>query len=590
MKHPELWVPRRLGARLSGTGTRFVVFTTEAERVEVQLFQAPDKPSERRALEPSAEGTFELDAPDIGPGALYQFALDGVLRPDPYARFLPFGVHGPAEVVDVKYEFRHAPPAPRSQRVLYELHVGTFTRQGTYRSAEERLPDLVDLGVTTIELMPISAFPGRWGWGYDGVAGFAPFAPYGRPEELQHFIDSAHGLGLEVLLDVVYNHFGPDGNYLNAYSTRYFDPDIATPWGQAPRLNDPAMRSYVIENALYWLGEFRFDGLRFDACHEIHDASPLHIFAELSEHARLARPETFFVAEDDRNDPRELERMGADAVWADDFHHVLHVLLTGESDGYYAAYAPTLEQVARTITRGFFFEGQDFLGRGPRGAPADRLRPEAFVYCLQNHDQVGNRPLGSRLHAASELDAVRAASALLLFLPMTPLLFMGQEWAASSPFCYFTDHAQELGKAVSAGRRREFAHFEGFGGSIEIPDPQDESTYRKSQLDWDERHQPVHAAMLELYRSLLELRRNDAVLSAPGERSDLHVEVVDDVLVVRRRSGGESRVLCFNWGAPRPARDFAGTDELLLATAPLADELLPSKSAAIFKTKSEEPK
>lgn len=586
MKHPELWVPRNLGARLSSSSTRFVVFCTEAKRVELVLFGSPQKPGERRKLEQTSENTFELEAGDVGAGALYQFALDGVLRPDPFARFLPFGVHGPAEVIDPRYEFRQPHPGAPQQRVIYELHVGTFTREGTYRAAQERLSLLVELGVTTIELMPLAAFPGRWGWGYDGVAGFAPFAPYGRPNELKHFIDRAHELGFEVLLDVVYNHFGPDGNYLGAYSSRYFDPDIVTPWGQAPRFNDPSMRAYVIENALYWLGEFRFDGLRFDACHEIHDASPLHVLAELSEHARLTRPLTFLVAEDDRNDPRELERMGVDAVWADDFHHVLHVLLTGERDGYYAAYPPTLEQVARTIERGYFFEGQDFLDKGPRGAPADRLEPSAFVYCLQNHDQIGNRPLGFRLSAGCDDAAVRAASALLLFLPMTPLLFMGQEWGASTPFCYFTDHGPELGKAVSLGRRREFAHFEGFGSSKDIPDPQAESTYRRSQLDWSERDQPKQRAMLELYRDLLELRRSDAVLSQPCARRDLAVQVMEDVLIVRRRAGQEARVLLFNWGKPRLARDLVETDELLLATAPLEKGRLPTKSASIFATRS----
>ncbi len=583
MKPPELWAPRQLGAQTSDSGARFRVFATEATRVELSLFRTGDEAGERRPLEPTAESTFELEAPDVQPGALYKFVLDGVERPDPFARFLPFGVHGPAEVIDPHYEFQHPKPRRPGQRVIYELHVGTFTREGTYAAAEERLGALAELGVTTLEIMPLAAFPGRWGWGYDGVAGFAPFAPYGRPEALQHFIDVAHGLGLEVLLDVVYNHFGPDGNYLGAYSSRYFDPDIMTPWGQAPRFNDAAMRSYAIENALWWLSEYHFDGLRLDACHEIHDASPVHVVAELTEHARRAQTESFFVAEDERNDPRELERMGVDAVWADDFHHAVHVLLTGESDGYYTAYAPTLAQVARTIERGFLFEGQDFLGRGPRGAPADGLAPEAFVYCLQNHDQVGNRPLGSRLSAVSDIDALRAATVLLLFLPMTPLIFMGQEWAASSPFCYFTDHEAELGRAVSEGRRREFAHFTGFGAGTQIPDPQAESSYRQSQLDWSEREKPEHAQMLDLYRSLLKLRQNDAVLSQPGARGDLDVEVVDDVLVVRRRNGQEQRVLLFNWSVARAPEDFTGVGEVLLTTAPFLGGRLPGKSAAIFR-------
>lgn len=584
MKHSDQWVPRQLGASPESSGTRFRIFSTEAEVVEVLLFGMDGEPTEKRRADLIAPGTFELFWPGIHAGNLYKLVLDGEERPDPFAHYLPWGVHGPAEVIDSQFDFLHPPPPPPSQRVIYEVHIGTFTAEGTFASASELLGDLRELGITTVQLMPLAAFPGRWGWGYDGVAGFAPFAPYGRPDALKRFIDQAHGLGLEVLLDVVYNHFGPDGNYLGAFSARYFDADIETPWGQAPRFTDASMRAYAMESALYWLREFRFDGLRFDACHEIRDSSPLHIIGELTERVRLTGGPSYFVAEDERNDPHELERMGVDAVWADDFHHALHVLLTGEQDGYYAAYAPRLEQIARTIQRGFYFEGQPFLDRGPRGQPADRLPPEAFIYCLENHDQVGNRPFGTRLSHASDFEAYCAASALLLFLPMTPLLFMGQEWAASSPFCYFTDHEPKLGEAVSEGRRREFAHFLGFGPDTEIPDPQAESTYRRCQLDWRETSRPPHRAVRDLYRRLLKLRHTDSVLSEPGVRADLHVEVDGDVLVVRRRRGGEERVLLFNWGEPRAISEFLGIDEVLLATYPLDGGKIAAKSAAIFKS------
>lgn len=580
MKRPEIWVPRGLGAHPRASGTVFRVFSTEAKVVEVQIYSAPDVKGERRALRLVADHTFELEWPGITAGALYQFIVDGETRPDPFAHFLPFGVHGPAEVIEPDYSYRCDAPPPPASRVIYEIHVGTFTKEGTYRAAERHLEELRELGITTIELMPLAAFPGRHGWGYDGVAGFAPFAPYGRPEDLKHFIDTAHGLGLEVLLDVVYNHFGPDGNYLGAYSSRYFDPDIETPWGQAPRFTDPAMRSYALESALYWLGEYRFDGLRFDACHQIHDSSPLHIIGEIREQAR-SRAEYFFVAEDERNDPRELERMGVDAVWADDFHHVVHCLLTGEKDGYYAAYAPEPSQLARVIERGFLYEGQPFVDGSPRGQPADRMAPESFIYCLQNHDQVGNRPWGSRLHHVCDPSSYRAASALLLFLPMTPLLFMGQEWAASSPFCYFTDHEPQLGKAVSEGRRKEFASFTKFKGT-EIPDPQAESTFKKSQVDWDERTQEGHREVLDLYRGLLELRRHDPVLSKPGVREDLKAEVNEDALVVRRRAGAEERIFVWNFGTARPVSDFP-VGALLLATEPLEEGYLAGHSAAIFR-------
>ena len=564
----EKSAPLRLGARLhpSGQGATFRAFCTSAQRVELVRYRGAEEIIERRDLglaEDGAfeiierrdlglaeDGAFEVVVPEAQAGWLYRFALDGREVPDPYARFLPYGVHGPAELVSEQYAFQHRlPERPAHAHVIYELHVGSFTAEGTYASAASRLESLVELGITTIELMPLAAFPGARGWGYDGVGLFAPFAPYGRPEDLCAFIDRAHGLGLSVLLDVVYNHLGPAGNYLGLYSERYFRDDLETPWGQAPNLEDAPMRALVLENARYWVETFRFDGLRFDATHALHDTSSPHVVAEAISRIETEVGARYFIAEDERNDPDEVARLGVDATWADDFHHVLHVLLTGERDGYYAAYEPTVEELARTIRRGWLYEGQDFLGRGGRGKPAPHLPSSGFVYCLENHDQVGNRPLGTRLGESADRDLLRVATALLLFLPMTPLLFMGQEWGSTKPFLYFTDHDAELGRLVTAGRRREFAHFEGFGeGAAEIPDPQDEQTFLASKLDWSERRSTRHAELLELHQRLLGLRHGDPVLASECARADLKVRAEGAVLWVERYSTAGMRTLVCNFG------------------------------------------
>ncbi len=318
------------------------------------------------------------------------------------------------------------------------------------------------------------------------------------------FIDEAHALDLQVLLDVVYNHFGPAGNYLGAYSEEYFTREFQTPWGEAPRVGAPPMRRYVLDNARYWLSEFQFDGLRLDATHTIVDRSETHVLRALADASRFRSPPVLLMAEDERNDPSLVESLGCDAIWADDFHHQVRVTLTGERDGYFADYTPGAAGIARCIERGWLFEGQVVPRTGePRGAPADALAAERFVYCIQNHDQVGNRALGTRLNHDVSVDAYCAATALLLFLPMTPLLFMGQEWGASTPFQFFTDHDEELGALVTEGRRREFAHFAAFADPTQrasIPDPQRVETFERSKLRWDERSQAPHDQVLQLYR------------------------------------------------------------------------------------------
>jgi maltooligosyltrehalose trehalohydrolase len=478
-----------LGAQVrGGPTTRFALFSDTASSCAVRLYHDEQTPGERVPLHARGGGLFERSLEDVGHGALYKFELDGRELPDPYARYLPHGVHGPAMVVEPRYVFRHPRPPPlrAEQRVIYELHVGTFAEHGTFAAACLKLPLLAELGVTTLELMPVAAFAGARGWGYDGVALYAPLSSYGTPDELRALVDTAHGLGLTVLLDVVYNHFGPAGNYLSAYSPNYFNGDVSTVWGDAPDYAFAPMRALAIDNARYWIEEFRFDGLRLDAVHAIVDTSTLHVVKELVDEVRHVLPQALVIAEDERNDPDLLPQLGVDALWADDFHHQLHVTLTRERDGYYGAFEPGVDGLARAIERGWLYEGQRAGASGDaRGKPAPHLPAHAFVYCLQNHDQVGNRALGERLTRDVSIDAYCAASSVLLFLPMTPLLFMGQEWAASSPFLFFTDHEPELGVQVVRGRREEFKSFATFADEAareRIPDPQAPSRVGRSKL------------------------------------------------------------------------------------------------------------
>jgi maltooligosyltrehalose trehalohydrolase len=548
------------GAIPDSTGTTFRAWAPHALHVEVRFFE-DDRAVVTERLAAAGGGWFEKRFENVRPGALYKLVVDGRELPDPYARFLPQGVHGPAEVVRRESARRLEPlrgAAPLSgeraeprrdaalphQHVFYELHVGAFTPEGTYAGVQARLGDLAALGITAIELMPVSSFPGTRGWGYDGVAHFAPFAPYGRPEALRRLVEHAHALGLSVLLDVVYNHFGPSGNYLGAFAPEYFRTDRDNPWGGVPDYRVPQMRRYVVDNARMWFEEYGFDGLRLDATHAICDESPKHMLRELRE----AFPDRVLVAEDERNDPTVVTGMGLDAVWADDFHHQLRVLLTGERDGYYGAYRVALEDLARTIDRGWLYEGQRYEPWAkPRGAPAGALGPERFVYCVENHDQVGNRAFGTRLDRDAGVDgvqALRAATEVLLFLPMTPLLFMGQEWAASSPFLFFTDHDAALGPLVSEGRRAEFRHFRAFSDPAvraTIPDPQARSTFESSKLRWDEREREPHRGVLRGVGEALARRRQDPVLSAPTTRAEVRASVRDGLLCVER-AGKHGRV------------------------------------------------
>jgi len=581
-----------LGARVEAGGVRFTVWSDHARAVSVVLYGERRQITLEVELAAQAEpGFFSAIVADRGAGTLYDFRIDGQLAVDPYARALPHGVHGPAQVVGEFPQLEHPRRGINLDRneVFYELHVGTFTAEGTFAAAIDRLPYLRTLGVTVVELMPIAAFAGGRGWGYDGVCLFAPFASYGSPADLRAFVDAAHGSGLSVVLDVVYNHLGPAGNALPVFSSSYFDAERSNPWGQAPALEKPAFRRLILSNAAYWLQTVGMDGLRLDATHELEPGGNPHILEDLAQIARACEPPAVLIAEDSRNDPRTLLAHGIDAVWSDDFHHVLHVLLTHEQEGYYRSYTGDLQELARVIERGQLFEGQPVPGAATaRGKSTEGVPARHFLFALQNHDQVGNRAHGERLHHLSSPAAFRAATLLLACLPSTPLLFMGQEWCASSPFLYFSDHEGELGLAVSRGRRSEFGHFSAFQADPDtIPDPQAEATFLRSKLDWSEQASGEHHTTLRLYRAVLELRRTDPVLQGPSQTS---VGIAHGCLWVLRENAAGSRLLLFNPGAERSLPEIAGRSPVntrpLLASQPMPEMSgwfeLPASSALLL--------
>jgi maltooligosyltrehalose trehalohydrolase len=521
------WAPC-FGAWPEKGGTRFRVWAPAAGRL--RLVVAEPGPEWSYPLTPEGGGFHGAWVDGIGAGVRYRYLVDERgPYPDPASRFQPLGVHGPSQVVD-PYLFAWSdhdwPGVPADRVVFYELHVGTFTAEGTFEAVERQLPALVDLGVTAVELMPVAEFPGQRNWGYDGASLFAPAHVYGSPDDFRTLVNTAHRLGLAVYLDVVYNHLGPDGAYLAVFSPQVFSDRHRSLWGAAVNLDGPlsdTVRRFLIDNALHWVHEYHIDGLRLDATHGLIDESPRHFVAELTgvlHAARLVPPVTVF-AEDNRNlativRPSEEGGWNVDGVWADDFHHEVRRLLAGDHEGYYRDYGGTTAALATSIRQGWLYTGQHSVHHdAPRGTDPAGIPLRTFVACLDNHDQIGNRPFGDRLHHRIDLAAYRAASALLLLSPLTPLLFMGQEWAASSPFLYFTDHAPALGRAVTEGRRREFRDFSTFrdpGAAARIPDPQDPGTYRASRLVWTERLLEPHASVLRLYRALLRLGRAHAEL------------------------------------------------------------------------------
>jgi len=527
-------------------GVRFRLWAPGAAGVDLRL----EGPSGERRLPMDAlgDGWHQLVTDQAGPGTRYRFrpcgepgtgADGGLWVPDPASRFNPDDVHGPSEVIDpAAYTWQDGAwrGRPWEEAVVYELHVGSFTPQGSFRAVIERLDYLKELGVTALELMPVADFPGRRNWGYDGVLPFAPDAAYGRPEDLKALVDAAHACGLMVFLDVVYNHFGPEGNYLHVYARRFFTERHHTPWGAAINYDGEdrrGVRDFFIHNALYWLTEYHLDGLRLDAVHAILDDSRPDILEELAA-AVAAGPgrqrRVHLVLENDDNAARYLERGearagGYAAQWNDDLHHALHVLVTGEADGYYAEYAPDpARHLARCLAEGFAWQGEPSAWRdgGPRGEPSGQLPPAAFVAFLQNHDQTGNRALGERLHQIADPDRLRAAVALLLLQPQPPLLFMGEEFAAATPFLFFCDFGADLRDAVREGRRREFAGFARFSDPAalaSIPDPGEAATFLAIRLAWSCLAQAPHREWLDYYRALLALRHERLSGRWPGARS-----------------------------------------------------------------------
>jgi maltooligosyltrehalose trehalohydrolase len=532
-----------LGATVREDGVLFRVWAPDRRTVEVIA-------DGRRplAMTRQSDGTFEALVPGVAGGARYQYRLDGERhRPDPASRYQPDGVHGPSVVVDTE-SFTWTDQAFRGRDladyVLYELHVGTFTRAGTFEAVIQHLPQLVDLGVTAVELMPVAEFPGSRNWGYDGVHLFAPQSTYGGPRGLRRLVDACHAQGLSVVLDVVYNHLGPEGNYLGDFGP-YFTDRYRTPWGGAINFDGPdsaGVRRHFIENARAWVREFHVDGLRLDAIHSIFDASPRHILSELAEAAReearaLDRP-LHIMAESHDNDRRVVlaEKdggLGLDGVWSDDFHHAVHVRLTGERAGYYGDFTDPA-RLPRALADGFAFQGEasEYFGR-KRGTPSRDLPGERFVICIQNHDQVGNRAQGDRLSTVVPFEAVKLAAALMLAAPAVPLLFMGEEYGETAPFQFFTSFIdRQLAEAVRKGRTAEFERFAWQGA---IPDPGDPATFVRSRLSHQLANAPRHRELRQFYQTWLALRRSHPALGARGkDRARAELDATGAVLTLAR--------------------------------------------------------
>jgi malto-oligosyltrehalose trehalohydrolase len=519
------------GAEIRANGAvRFRLWAPGAIRVELLLQASSDDAADAHPMSIGPDGFHELTTTRGRAGSRYRYRVDGgIAVPDPASRANPGDVHGASEVVDPRafaWEDDDWRGRPWREAVIYELHVGAFTPEGTFRAAIERLPYLAALGVTAIELMPIADFPGRRNWGYDGALLFAPDASYGTPDDLKALVQAAHRQGLMIFLDVVYNHFGPEGNYLNAYAPAFFSAKHRTLWGQAINFDGEAsrtVRDFYVHNTLYWLEEYRFDGLRYDAVHAIHDESRPNILEEIAAavHDGLGRErEIHLVLENDDNAARYLHparAAGFRAQWNDDVHHAMHVLATGETDGYYADYVPhPAGHLLRCLAEGFDYQGgkSTFRDGRSRGEPSALLPPTAFVGFLQNHDQIGNRAQGERITMLAPREAVRCLTAILLLAPQPPLLFMGQEFAAGTPFQFFCDFEPALARAVAEGRRAEFARFAQYGDAAsreKIPDPGDAATFARSHLAWSELNEAEHAKWLEFHRELLAIRCREIV-------------------------------------------------------------------------------
>lgn len=551
-----------IGAEVRPEGTHFRVWAPRRARVAIVFEDGAAVELER---EPS--GYFSGLAPGIAAGALYRFRLDdGDAFPDPASRFQPAGPHGPSQVIDPA-AFRWTDADWRGLsiegQVIYEMHLGTFTRAGTWEAARGELAELAAAGITAVEIMPVADFPGRFGWGYDGVGVFAPVALYGTPDDFRRFVDEAHRCGVGVLLDVVYNHVGPDGNYLKQYSEHYFTDRYKNEWGEAFNFDGPCsapVREWVVTNAAYWAVEFHIDGLRLDATQQISDSSPRHILEELAAEMRTAAAangrRVIVVAENEEEDSR-LARppaeggCGLDGLWNDDFHHSAMVALTGHNEAYYSDYLGRPQEFISAVKYGFLFQGQRYIWQGKqRGAPAWGLRPAQFVNYLQNHDQVANSGRGERLDRLTAPGRLRAATALLLLGPWTPLLFQGQEFASSAPFLFFADHNDGLRELVREGRLQFLSQFRELAQPemrAVMADPGDPATFERCKLDLSERE--THAPIYRLHKDLLRLRREDPVFRAQRPGGVDGAVLGEEAFVLRYFGGREGdRLLLVNLG------------------------------------------
>lgn len=557
--------------RVPGKGVHFRVWAPERKTVKLVIHSPGEEldlshPTTEIELQSEDNGYFSLMLPDACTGSLYRYRLDDDPQPypDPASRFQPQGPHGPSQVVDpLTFDWTDAAWTgiePHGQ-VIYEMHIGTFTHDGNWVAAARELPELAALGVTVLEIMPVADFPGRFGWGYDGVNWFAPTRLYGAPDEFRNFVNQAHAVGLGVILDVVFNHLGPDGNYLGKFSSDYFSKRYQCDWGDPLNFDGPnsePVRDFVLANCAYWIKEFHLDGLRLDATQQIFDSSAENIIAAIMQAVRSAAApcKTFIVGENEPQDaklflPVEHEGFGLDALWNDDFHHTAMVAMTGRADAYYSDYRGVAQEFISTLKRGFLYQGQWYSWQNnTRGTPGLDMPPAKFVNFIQNHDQLANSGSGKRVHSMTSPNRYRALTALFLLAPQTPMLFQGQEFAATSPFFYFADHNDEIAHLVARGRSASLAQFRALATpemQARLPDPGDPQTFTASKLDLNDRN--LHQEEYALHRDLISLRRHDPVFQASQKSQRIDGAVLSqDAWVIRffGENPGDDRLLLVN--------------------------------------------
>ena len=593
----------KFGTQITPNGVRFRLWAPFCDAVAVKIYE----PSMIQTMQKLPRGWFEVEIEGATAGMRYRFVLEnGDEVPDPASRFQPEDVHGPSEIVDPRaFEWTDIGwrGHPWEEAIIYELHIGTFTPEGTYRAALDKLDHLVDLGITAIEIMPLGDFPGRWNWGYDGVHLFAPDSSYGRPDDLKALINASHSKGLSVYLDVVYNHFGPKGNYLQIYTPLMTD-EHKTPWGPAVNFDSEGsstIRDYVFANARYWLNEYHFDGLRFDAVHEIRDTGPRHMLQDLAEQIRASTDgrHIHLIAENSANQAGWLKRRedGApwlyDAQWTDDIHHGLHSALTGESFWYYADLHGRLDLVGRAMAEGFAWQGE-FMPHEERekGEPSAFLPATAFVNYAQNHDQAGNRPFGERINHLVPPERVRLWAAIYLLSPQIPMLFMGEEWGAKQPFLFFSDVGEDLANAIREGREAEMATFPRRGDQGAPPDPMAEATFHASKLVWEDIADEQATRFLRLYRQLIKIRKEKIIprLVGMNGESGRSEQLGDKVLKVSWTLGDGSELVLVANLSDDPFNGIAlwGSNHLWLEGFATGDTLEPWSAVFTLDEKAPE--